>query len=176
LALADLAQCHCYQRQFDQVQLDWMSLCQFCREHETTSHVFLDVLQPNLSGALLQQPLAPLLVLGTFPNFVPASRNTQIAGLAAICWAIWKLRNKAYFKNKLIHSPFELISYAVVFMNYWAGLYGEKDAADIQAGADNLMRLASTGGNAETGNSSPDPPLRLENKKPDDDKETRDIA
>jgi hypothetical protein len=61
-------------------------------------------------------------------------------------------------------------------MNYWAGLYGEKDAADIQAGADNLMRLASTGGNAETGNSSPDPPLRLENKKPDDDKETRDIA
>jgi hypothetical protein len=30
-------------------------------------------------------------------------------------------------------------------MNYWAGLHGDKDAADIQAGADNLMRLASVG-------------------------------
>jgi hypothetical protein len=28
-------------------------------------------------------------------------------------------------------------------MKYWAGLHGEKDDADLQAGADGLLRLAS---------------------------------
>jgi hypothetical protein len=37
----------------------------------------------------------------------------------------------------------ELISYSTVFMKYWAGLHGEKDADDLQAGADGLLRLAS---------------------------------
>jgi hypothetical protein len=77
------------------------------------------------------------------PQFLHASRNTQIAGLAAICWAIWKLRNRACFEHKLINSPVELISYSTVFMKYWAGLHGEKDDADLQAGADGLLRLAS---------------------------------
>jgi hypothetical protein len=35
-----------------------------------------------------------------FPQFVPASPNTQIASLAAICWAAWKLRNRACFDKK----------------------------------------------------------------------------
>jgi hypothetical protein len=37
----------------------------------------------------------------------------------------------------------ELISYSTVFMKYWAGLHGEKDADDLRAGADGLLRLAS---------------------------------
>jgi hypothetical protein len=104
-----------------------------------------------------------------FPKFVPLSRNSQIAGLTAICWAIWKLRNRACFERKLINSPFELISYDVVFMNYWAGLRGERDAADIRAGADGLMRLATAGaGASSSGNVDRTGPLHLENKKPED--------
>lgn len=104
-----------------------------------------------------------------FPQFVHASRNTQITGLAAICWAIWKFKNRACFERKLINSPFELISYAVVFMNYWAGLHGERDACDIRAGADSLMRLAATGaGVSSSGNAGRVGPLRLEEKKPED--------
>jgi hypothetical protein len=63
---------------------------------------------------------------------VPANRNTQIAGLDAIYWGIWKLRNKACFEGKLIQSPTELIIFAFVFMNYWASLHDEDDAEDIQ--------------------------------------------
>jgi hypothetical protein len=59
--------------------------------------------------------------------------------LAAICWAIWKLRNE----HKLINNPVELISYSTVFMKHWASLHGEKDADDLRAGADGLLRLAS---------------------------------
>jgi hypothetical protein len=64
--------------------------------------------------------------------------------LAGICWAIWKLRNRACFEHKLINNPVELISCSTIFMKYWAGLHGEKDAGDLQAGADGLLRLAST--------------------------------
>jgi hypothetical protein len=61
-------------------------------------------------------------------------------------------------------------------MKYWRGLHGEKDDADIQAGADNLMRLASMGGDIETGISGPDPTLLLEDKMLEDDKDAGDIA
>jgi hypothetical protein len=50
----------------------------------------------------LAQLLGPQTGLEASPNSfgVPASRNTQIFGLAAICWVIWKLRNKACFEKK----------------------------------------------------------------------------
>jgi hypothetical protein len=88
------------------------------------------------------------------PQFIPASRNTQIAGLAAICWAIWKLRNRSCFDHKLIKDPVELISYSTVFMKYWAGSHGEKDADELRLGADGLLKLATasrTAGEARTG-------------------------
>jgi hypothetical protein len=89
--------------------------------------------------------------------------------VASICWAIWKLRNRACFERKLINSPFELISYAFVFMNYWTELHGERDATDIRAGADGLMQLAAAGaGASSSGKAEHTSPLRLENKKPDD--------
>jgi hypothetical protein len=86
-----------------------------------------------------------------FPRLVPASRNVQIVGLAAVCWAIWKLRNRACFEHKLIKSPSELISFVVVFINYWVGLHNSPDAENIRAGAASLLQLAS-------GASTPPPP------------------
>ena len=62
--------------------------------------------------------------------------------VAAICWAIWKLRNRAFFEKKLINSPVDLVIYACVFIRYWAGLHGEEDRAVLQAGADTLQQNA----------------------------------
>lgn len=57
-------------------------------------------------------------------------------GVAAICWAIWKLRNKACFEEKkLIRSPAEIVCYACAFLRYWAGLHMEVDRSNILAGA-----------------------------------------
>jgi hypothetical protein len=50
-------------------------------------------------------------------------------------------------------NPIELISFSVVFMNYWVGpacLHNSSDAADIRSGADSLLRLATVA--AETSN------------------------
>jgi hypothetical protein len=43
----------------------------------------------------------------------------------------------------MIKDPVELISYSTVFMKYWAGLHGEKDAEDLRLGADGLLKLAT---------------------------------
>jgi hypothetical protein len=42
-------------------------------------------------------------------------------------------------------------------MKYWAGLHGVKDAEDIRAGADNLMRLASISKDVGAGIFVPNP-------------------
>jgi hypothetical protein len=77
-----------------------------------------------------------------FPQFLPVSRNVQIADIAAICWAIWKMRNKACFEQKLIKSPLELICYATVFMKYWAGLNSTSDQEALRSGADAILAVA----------------------------------
>jgi hypothetical protein len=38
---------------------------------------------------------------------------------------------------------YELISFDVVFMNYWAGLHDEADDEDLWSGASNLLLLAT---------------------------------
>jgi hypothetical protein len=150
--------------------------CQFCNEQETISHLFFGcsaakfvwsavattVKSPTRPGSFSQ-------FFWWFPQFASVSRNTQIAGLAAICWAIWKTRNKACFEQKMISSPFDLISYAAVFMNYWAGLHGEQDASDLRAGADGLLRLAEVAGVRSSGNDGRGDLLRLEDNRTGED-------
>jgi hypothetical protein len=92
---------------------------------------------------LINRPTSFSQFFWWFPQFFPASRNVQIAGVAAICWAIWKLRNKACFEGKLIHSPVELICYATVFIKYWAGLHNPADRDLLIGGAKALTREAT---------------------------------
>jgi hypothetical protein len=106
-------------------------LYQFCREHESINHLFFGCVAAIFVWSAVANAIGSPTRTGSFSQFfwwflkfVSASRNMQIAGLAAICWAIWKLRNRVCFENKLINSPCELISYAVAFMKYWAGLHG----------------------------------------------------
>ncbi|KQJ88017.1 hypothetical protein BRADI_4g14943v3 [Brachypodium distachyon] len=74
---------------------------------------------------------------------IPISRNLQIVGVAAICWALWKLRNRASFgEQKLIRSPSEIICYACAFLRYWADLQKEADKTNLLAGAAALQAEA----------------------------------
>nr|XP_051221473.1 uncharacterized protein LOC127339692 [Lolium perenne] len=61
-------------------------------------------------------------------NINTMKRNVQIAGLAAIYWTIWKLRNRACFDMKLIKSP---------------GLHNDADESNIKAGTEKLLQLAT---------------------------------
>lgn len=39
-------------------------------------------------------------------------------GIAPICWAIWKNRNKACFEKKAIKNPLEIMCHACALMNF----------------------------------------------------------
>ncbi|KQK14103.1 hypothetical protein BRADI_1g14325v3 [Brachypodium distachyon] len=75
-------------------------------------------------------------------TYTNIGRNCQVIGLAAICWAIWKLRDRACFEKKLIRSPVETICLACSFLKYWPGLQGGDDDTRLCIGADILQREA----------------------------------
>jgi hypothetical protein len=102
--------------------------CQFCDENETILHLFFTCPAAKFVSSSVARSIGAPTRPGSFaqyfwwiPQFLPVSRNVQIAGVAAICWAIWKMRNRACFEGKLIQTHVELICFAVVFMKYWAG-------------------------------------------------------
>jgi hypothetical protein len=80
--------------------------CQFYHKDETISHLFFECAAAKYVWSTVAMAIGALDRPGSFTQFfwwfsrfVPASRNLQIAGLATICWAIWKLRNRACFEK-----------------------------------------------------------------------------
>jgi hypothetical protein len=65
---------------------------------------------------------------------------------AAICWVIWKARNKSCFEKKLIKDPSDIIvsacSFMMYFMMYWAGLYSEETQVVIRSGVETMLSTA----------------------------------
>ena len=76
-------------------------------------------------------------------KLLPRRTNLHVVLVAALCWALWKLRNRACFDLKLIKNPVEIICYACSFLKYWAGLQLGADKDDILAGANKLQSVAS---------------------------------
>jgi hypothetical protein len=125
--------------------------CQFCRQKESILHLFFSCPAAKFVWSCVAKSIGANTRPGNFsqffwwfPKHVPASRNVQIPGVAAIYWAIWKLRNRFFFEGKLIKTPIELIHYATVFMNYWAGLNSDADQDNIRRGAGNLINAAQS--------------------------------
>jgi hypothetical protein len=63
-------------------------------------------------------------------------------GLSAICWAIWKAKNKVCFEKKVLKNPLEIIISACALMCYWAGLYSESPQKMIKDGVNLMMKTA----------------------------------
>ena len=64
----------------------------------------------------------------------PFGKKYHPWGIAAVCWAIWKSRNKACFDKEIIKSPLEILCHANALMVFWAGLYAEKDMKEMEEG------------------------------------------
>jgi hypothetical protein len=60
-------------------------------------------------------------------------------GIAAICWAIWKTRNKVCFEGKMINDPILYYArYACALIGYWVGLFAEIDKEALITGANTM--------------------------------------
>jgi hypothetical protein len=73
----------------------------------------------------------------------PGSMLEHTFGLAAVCSAIWKARNKACFEQKYIKHPAEIVIHACALMKHWAGLYKKELQAQMTAGVGVFLAMAS---------------------------------
>jgi hypothetical protein len=60
-------------------------------------------------------------------------------GLAAICWSIWKSRNKACFEKIMIKNPIEILCMACANMKHWAGLFKREFQEQLAAGMSAIL-------------------------------------
>ena len=76
--------------------------------------------------------------------FFPGGEKLYMVGIAAICWAIWKTRNKVTFDAYKLRSPCEIIYLAATFLLYWAGLQKEPEREVLKRKALEMMQTAAT--------------------------------
>ena len=75
-------------------------------------------------------------------QMAPYYQEGPCVGGCAICWAIWKARNRACFDKKLIKNPTEIICHAGALMKFWAGLFAEVDREMLEEGVNAMMKIA----------------------------------
>ena len=122
--------------------------CCFCNCTESIDHLFFECITVNYIWSLVAFVLGANHRPTSFGQYwhwidtlLPNKKGSHMIGLASICWAIWKSRNKCCFeKKKLIGSPTEIICLASSFLKYWAGLQAGQDKEDLESGAMALLK------------------------------------
>jgi hypothetical protein len=71
---------------------------------------------------------------------LPGGDSVYMLCVAAICWAIWKVRNMTCFEKKDVNNPIEIVFSACSLMRYWAGLYPEHSQQVISEGVELMIR------------------------------------
>jgi hypothetical protein len=104
--------------------------CEFCNENETNDHLFFGCVVAKVIWGIIAQSLGanniPLNIKQYWEwvkIWLPGGGHVYTFGLAAICWAIWKARNRTHLENKNIKHPGEILCHACAFMKFWTGLY-----------------------------------------------------
>jgi hypothetical protein len=73
---------------------------------------------------------------------LPDGENMYMFGLAAVCWATWKTRNRICFDKIIIRNVSEILFYAIALMRYWTGLHPEETQRMIDVGVNQMMKTA----------------------------------
>lgn len=72
-------------------------------------------------------------------KWLPGGKKFHTLGIATICWAIWKARNKLCFEGKIVQNHISIVCHACALMSYWTGLYLEKDKETLEAGVNAML-------------------------------------
>lgn len=76
-------------------------------------------------------------------TWLPNGKKFHIVGIAAVCWAIRKTRNRVCFVKMKLLNPLSIICYACALMNYWAGLFLGVDNETLQASVEDMLQIAT---------------------------------
>ena len=101
-------------------------------------------------------------------RWLPHGKKFHLWCVSAICWAIWKARNKACFEGKIIKSPTEIVCHASALMRFWTGLFPEMDRDMLIDGANTMLKVATEIFIAQSTTGSGMKRLRIEDRQEDD--------
>lgn len=125
-------------------------LCSFCNQVQTNSHIFFSCSISKVVWGVLGVALGSNCVPNSFwqamtwlHSFAPGEDRFYVVLIAAVCWAIWKVRNKITFDKHIMRSPNAIVFFVISLLRYWAGLQKDADKECLAGGADKLMRAAS---------------------------------
>ena len=132
------------------IRRHWVgSPCCFCHEDESVDHLFFQCPIAKTIWGVIGLCFGASNIPKDFQqyrvgisNWLPRGETIYTCGCAAVCWAIWKCRNKACFNKKVIKSPSEIIIHICAFLTYWAGLYNQKTQGKILEGVQALLACA----------------------------------
>jgi hypothetical protein len=63
-------------------------------------------------------------------------------GFVAVCWAIWKYKNKAILTKNLIKHPVEIMLHTCALLSYWTGLFTPEVQEEVVAGINTMLAIA----------------------------------
>lgn len=123
--------------------------CRFCDSVETTEHLFFQCPTAKVVWSIVAICLGanniPMNIQQFWnwaDHYLPNHKHTHGFGVAAICWATWKARNKACFERKLIKHPAEILLHACAFLNFWTGLFKQDVQEQLAKGVKVLLSTA----------------------------------
>lgn len=123
--------------------------CVFCDKDETIDHLFFQCPVAKAIWLVVAQCFGasniPMNLQQCWlwcKRWLPYGEKFHPLGIGAICWAIWKCRNRAVFDKKLIKSPLEIVCHACALMKYWVGLFADMDQDQLVEGANTMLRVA----------------------------------
>ena len=122
----------------------------FCKNPENISHLFFQCSVAKAVWAVI----AKCFGANTIPKnldqcwiwcekWLPFGKKFHVCGVAAICWAIWKARNRACFEKVIIKNHLDIVYHACALMKYWAGIFAEADKEQLEEGLNTMLEIAN---------------------------------
>jgi len=123
--------------------------CHFCDEEENISHLLFQCSTAKVVWAVVAYAIGANNVPRNIQQcwdwcekWLPNGQKFHTLGIAAICWAIWRIRNDVCFEGRKITNPISIVCLACSLMCYWAGLFLEVDKEALVRGVNLMMEIA----------------------------------
>lgn len=130
--------------------------CYFCHFPKSVTHLLFTCSVAKIVWATIATWLGATNIPTSFDQswkwcgrWIPNGKQFYAIGVAAVCWSIWKMRNKICFDGKILHNPLEIVSHVCALMKFWAILQKEVDKEVLIKGVDTMFKIAEQLRNAK---------------------------
>ena len=126
--------------------MGWESHLSFCLENETIDHLFFQCLVAKITWGLVSLCFGASDISKNIQQYktwivklFPGGGPVYTSRCAAVCWAIWKCRNRTCLDKKLIKNPTDILIHVCSFLTHWAVLYNPETQGKILEGVQALL-------------------------------------